>query len=270
VRAETSRVFRALAGEAVRDAIRRRIVAAIAVVSLLSLLVVDGCTTCATPTIVQDGVSVQLPEVAGWAGMVIFAVLGLWAMVLAGVLASDHLAEPLSDGSAVLVLARPVGRSTFALARLVGVLAIAFATAFVLLGGSTAMLHARNGVAIANAVWGALACAGGAVIVASLAMTASLFLPRVATLFSVLAVVGAIAGINALALFGTELNGVAWAIDRFGPPLGSALAAAVAGWIAPVAVPVDPIEVAIRIVAWAVASVALLMIAFRSRDIASD
>lgn len=270
MRPNYSRVFRALAGEALRDAIRRRIVAAIAVVSLLSLVVVDGCTACGAPIIVQDGIPVQLPEVAGWAGMVIFVMLGLWAMVLAGVLASDHLAEPLSDGSAVLVLARPVGRSTFALARLVGVVAIAFATGFVLLGGSTVMLHARNGVPIANALWGGLACAGGSVIVASLAMTASLFLPRVATLFSVLAMVGVIAGINALALFGTELSGVAWAIDRFGPPLGSAIVAAMAGWIAPVTVPADPFEIAIRTGAWAVAGVSLLVVAFRGRDIASD
>jgi hypothetical protein len=266
---ESSRVFRALAGEAVRDAIRRRIVAAIAVVSLLSLLAVDGCTACGGPTLVQDGVEVQLPEVAGWAGMVIFAVLGLWSMVLAGMLASDHLAEPLSDGSAVLVLARPVGRSTFALARLVGALAIAFATAFVLLGGSTAMLYARNGVAIGEALWGGLACAGGATIVASLAMTTSLFVPRVATLFLVLACVGGIAGVNAFALFGVELTGIAWVLDRFGPPLGSALIAAVSGWIAPAAVPVDPLEISIRTAAWAVAGVSLLVVAFRGRDIAN-
>jgi hypothetical protein len=270
VRPDPTRVFRALAGEAVRDAIRRRVVSAIAVVSLLSLVIVDGCTACGAPTIVQNGAAVQLPEVAGWTGMVIFAVLGLWAMVLAGVLASDHLAEPLSDGSAVLVLARPVGRSTFALARLVGVLAIAFATATVLLGGSTVMLHARNGVAVGGAVWGLLACAGGAVTVASLAMTASLYLPRVGTLFAVLAAVGVIAGINAIALFGTELGGIAFVIDRFGPPLGSALVAAVGGWIAPAEVPVDPFAIAIRTAAWAVAGVSLLVVAFRGRDIADD
>jgi hypothetical protein len=172
-------VFRALAGEAVHDAVRRRIVPAIAAVSLLSLVVVDSCTSCGTPSIVQNGVPVELPEIAGWTGMVIFAVLSLWVMVLAGVLASDHLRETLADGSASLVLARPVDRATFALSRLAGVLVIVFVTGAVLLGGSTALLHARHGVAIAGAAWGGLACALGAAVVASLSMTATLFLPRI-------------------------------------------------------------------------------------------
>jgi len=261
------RIFRALAGEAVHDAVRRRIVPAIAVVSLLSLVAVDSCTSCGTPSIVQNGVPVELPEIAGWTGMVIFAVLALWAMVLAGILASDHLAETLADGSASLVLARPVGRPTLALARLAGALAIAFVTGAVLLGGTTALLHARHGVTLAGAVWGGIACALGASVVASLAMTASLFLPRIATVLAVLAGVGAIAGINAIGLFGVELGGIAWGIDRFGPPLGSAVVAAVAPWIAPVEVPVDPVELAVRLVAWAVVGVSLLVVVFRRRDV---
>ena len=264
-----SRVFRALTGEAVHDAVRRRIVPVIAVVSLLSLVVVDGCTACGAPAIVQDGVPVEIPEIAGWTGMVIFAVLGLWAMVLAGILASDHLAETLADGSAALVLARPVGRPAFALARLVGVLGIAFVMGVVLLGGTTAMLHARSGVALANAFWAALACSLGATTVASLAMTASLFLPRVATVLAVLAGVGVIASVNAISLFGVELSGVSWVVDRFGPPLGSAMVAALASWIEPVQVPAEGFALAVRSLAWSVASVALLVVAFRRRDVPS-
>jgi hypothetical protein len=262
-------VFRALAGEAVHDAVRRRIVPAIAAVSLLSLVVVDSCTSCGTPSIVQNGVPVELPEIAGWTGMVIFAVLSLWVMVLAGVLASDHLRETLADGSASLVLARPVDRATFALSRLAGVLVIVFVTGAVLLGGSTALLHARHGVAIAGAAWGGLACALGAAVVAALSMTAALFLPRIATVMVVLVGVGVIAGVNAMGLFGVELGGIAWGIDRFGPPLGSAVVAALAPWIAPVAVPAEPVELAVRIAAWAVAAASLLVVVFRRRDIPS-
>lgn len=262
-----ARIFRALAGEAVADAVRRRIVPVIAVVSLLSLVVVDGCTSCA-PTVVRNGTEVALPEIAGWTGMVVFAVLGLWSIVLAGILASDHLAETLADGSAALVLARPVGRSAFALARLGGVLGIAFVMAAVLLGGTTAMLHARSGVAVVNALWGGLACALGVTSVAALAMTASLFLPRVATVLAVLAGVGVIASVNAISLFGVELGGIPWVVDRFGPPLGSAMVAALAPWIAPVTVPAAPFELAVRSVAWSVASVSLLVVAFRRCDVA--
>jgi len=264
-----SRVFWALTGEAVHDAVRRRIVPVIAAVSLLSLVVVDGCTACGAPQIVQDGVAVEMPEVAGWTGMVIFAVLGLWTMVLAGILASDHLAETLADGSASLVLARPIGRPSFALARLVGALAIVFVMGIVLLGGTAAMLQARSGVAPVNALWAAFACALGSTTVASLAMTASLFLPRIATVLAVLAGVGVIASINAIGLISGELGGFSWIVDRFGPPLGSAMVAALASWIEPVEVPASGFELAVRSLAWAVASVVLLVMVFRRRDVPS-
>jgi len=268
VRASASRVFRALLGEAIHDAIRRRIVPAIAVVSLMSLMMVDGCTSCAAaPTIVQNGVSVEIPEVAGWTGIVIFSVLALWTMVLAGVLASDHLAEVLGDGTAPLVLSRPVSRASFALARLGGVLVIALVTGMVLLGGTTALLVLRNGVTLGAAIWGGLACAFGATVTASLAMSASLYLPRIATVMVVLVGVGMIATVNAIGMFQVELGGVAWAIDRFGPPLGTSVATALAPWIAPAEISADPLEVSVRAAAWAVAGVALLVVSFRKQDI---
>ena len=138
-----SRVFRALSGEAVRDAIRRRIVAAIAVVSLLSLLVVDGCTACGTPTIVQNGVPVQLPEVAGWAGLVIFAVGMFVANVAARTIreggSSQAALLATAARTSILVLAAAMGlremgvgedivRLAFGL--LVGAVAVALAVAF--------------------------------------------------------------------------------------------------------------------------------------------
>ena len=64
--ASTGRIFRTLTSEAIRDAMRRRIVPVIAVVSLLSLMLVDGCTSCAEPTVMTDGVSMSMLDVAGW------------------------------------------------------------------------------------------------------------------------------------------------------------------------------------------------------------
>jgi hypothetical protein len=260
-------VFRALLGEAIHDAIRRRIVPAIAFVSLLSLMMVDGCTSCTAPTIVQNGVSVEVPEVAGWTGLVIFTVLALWTMVLAGILASDHLAEVLSDGTAPLVLSRPVSRASFALARLWGVLAIALVTGAVLLGGSTALLVLRNGVPVGPAILGGLACALGATVTASLAMAASLYLPRIATVMVVLVGIGAIATVNAVGMSGVELSGAVWAIDRFGPPLATSVAAAISAWVAPVELSFDVFDVSIRSAAWAIAAIALLVVSFRNQDI---
>jgi hypothetical protein len=258
--------FRALAAEALVDAGRRRIVPVIAVVSLLSLLAVNSCTSC-TPTFTVDGEVSDTAQIAGWSGMVMLAALSLWTVVLAGVLASDHLARTLSEGTAALVLARPVGRHAFALARLAGALGVAFATGAVLLGGAAALIHLRLEVGLGPAAWAALACAGGAVAVAALAMMASLFLPQTATVLLVLVSVGAITSVNLLAQFGAHPGTVAEALERFGPPLCTAVLIALAPWIEPVAVSGDPLAIAARLALWAAGSAVLLAIVFRRHEI---
>lgn len=259
--------FRVLATEALLDAVRRRIVPVIAAVSLLSLLAVDSCTSC-TPTFTVDGEISDTSQIAGWSGMVILAALSLWTLVLAGVLASDHLARTVADGTAALVLARPVGRSAFALARLAGALGVAFATGAVLLGGTAALIHLRLDVGLGAAAWAALACAGGAFAVGTLAMTASLFLPQTATVLLVLVSVGSITFVNLLSQFGAHPGGLAGALDRFGPPLCTAIVVALAPWIEPVSVSGEPLAIAARLVLWAAGSAALLVVVFRRREIA--
>jgi hypothetical protein len=260
-------IFGALLGEAVLDAVRRRIIPAIAAVALLSLMMVDSCTSCASPTLVANGAQIEGPDVSGWTGMVIYTVLALWTMVLAGVLASDHLTEVLADGTAPLVLSRPVSRENFALARLGGVLVIALVTGLVLLGGTTALLVLRNGVALAPALLGGAVCALGATTVAALSMTASLFLPRIATIMLLLVGVGVVAGVNAVGLFEVEFGGLAYAIDRFGPPLASSVVVVLARWIDPVTVQANAAELVLRIAVWAIASVGLLVGVFRRQDV---
>jgi ABC-type Na+ efflux pump permease subunit len=265
-------IFAVLVAEAFRDAMRRRIVPVIVVMSLLSLLAVDSCTSCAATTqIVQQGE--QLPAtgvgVSGWAGMVIFTLLALWMILLAGMLASDHLAETISDGSANLVLARPVRRGEFAFARLMGVLGIAYATGAVVLTTSAYLLHLRHGVSLGAAAWAGLAAAVGAQIVGAIAMALSLKLTRVATVLSVLAFVGAITFVNCLTLFGAELEGVAHVLQHFTPPLATAVVVALGPWLAPNAPDVDPVIVCLKLAFWMVASMALLLAVFRKVEIRS-
>jgi hypothetical protein len=266
MRASATTIFRALLGEAVHDAIRRRIIPAIAAVALLSLMMVDSCTSCA-PSLVSNGVPVDGPDISGWSGMVIYTVLALWTMVLAGVLASDHLAEVLADGTAPLVLSRPVSREVFALARLGGVLVIALVAGAILLGGTTALLVLRNGVALGPALIGGLVSVLGATTVAALSMLASLFLPRIATVMLLLVAVGIVAGVNTAGLSGADFGGFAWAIDRFGPPLASSVVAVLAPWVDPVPVHANAFDLVLRIGVWAVGAVALLVVVFRRQDI---
>ncbi|MDX1649862.1 MAG: hypothetical protein R3263_08400, partial [Myxococcota bacterium] len=128
------RAFARLSIEAVGDAVRRRIAAVVAAASLVSLLAIDTCTACATGTVVVDGEVREIAALAGATGVATVVVLSLWIVALAAFLASDHLAQTLADGSALLVLARPVGRAPFALARLAGALGVALGAGAVLLG----------------------------------------------------------------------------------------------------------------------------------------
>jgi ABC-type Na+ efflux pump permease subunit len=268
VRPAATRIFSELAGEAFRDAMRRRIVPIIAVFALLSLLAVDSCTSCSgSGNIVRNGTSVATDDISGWASMLIFTVLSLWMMVLAGLLASDHLAETVFDGSANLILARPVRRSEFALARLAGALGIAYVTGAVVLGATAYLLHLRNGVPLGAALWAGLACAAGALVVAALAMALSLFLTRIATALSALFFVGAITFVNVFTLFGASLGEFGQIVQHFTPPLCTAVVVALKPWIAPVAPAVDPTIMALKLVSWAVASTMILLACFQRREL---
>lgn len=268
MRPATTRVFAVLAGEAFRDAMRRRIVPIIAVFALLSLLVVDSCTSCVgSSQVVQNGVSVAPGEISGWSGMLIFTMLALWVIVLAGLLASDHLAETVFDGSANLVLARPVRRGEFALARLAGALGISYLTGAVVLTASAYLLHLRNGVSLGAAVWAGLACAAGALVVAALAMALSLRLTRVATAISVLIFVGAITFANVFTLFGASLGRVGHIVQYFTPPLCTSIVVALKPWIAPIAPTVDPMIMALKLAFWVIASLLILLAAFRRQEL---
>jgi hypothetical protein len=260
------RAFRCLAREAVADATRRRIVGVIAGMAILSLFFVDSCTSC-SPTVVQNGRQVQLSQVAGYGGLALGVVLGLWTIVLAGVLAADHLAEPLADGSAQLVLARPVSRTVFGLARLAGALVLALATGAVLLGGTAVLLQARQGLALGPAVVAWLACALGSTTVAALAMTASLALPRTATALLVVGGVWGLAGLELAAQLGAKLEGVPGLLVHAGPPLAASLASAFGPWIAPTATQGEPLALAARSLAWALASTGALVVALRRADL---
>lgn len=260
--------FPALTLEALRDGTRRRIVPVIVAISLLSLLALDSCTACAGNLQVEAQGAV-VTGVSGWTALIIFVVLGLWVQILAGVLAADHLAECVDDGSAVLVLARPVRRDVFAWARLAGALAVALGSGALLLGMAIVLLHARQGVEVAPALTAMFACAMGGVVVASLSMAASLHLPRVATALAAVTSVGAIAAVNLTAQLGLELHGIPLWLDRYGPPLATAMIQALGTWVEPAELQGDPLADAVRLLIWAVLAQGLLLASFRRIELTS-
>jgi hypothetical protein len=261
------RSFWLLAREALGDAFRRRIVGGVAVAALLSIAMLESCTGC-SPSINVNGEVRELVEVRGAFGFTTFLVLGLWGIALAGVLASDHLRSALDDGSAVLSLARPVPRESFALARLAGVMGVTGGAGALVFGAAAFLLATRTGLSLTPLLAGAGASLLGALTVAALAMAASLALPRVATVLLVLGGVGVVALANGIAPF-AEGSGWLGVIDRYGPPLGSSLALALAPWLEGVSLPGDAVRVAARLVAWAIGATLALVFVFRRAELDS-
>jgi len=254
--------FAWLAREALADALRRRIAAAVVVAALVSVAMLESCTGC-TPSITTNGEVHELSELAGPAGLGTFVVIGLWLIALAGVLAADHLRSTLEDGSALLSLARPISRESFALARLAGVLGLAWGAGLVVLGAAAGLLAVRSGLPLLPALLAGLACALGCVAVSALAMTASLALPRAATLLFVLFGVWLTGFANGVGAFGVA-GGWLGTLDRVGPPLASSMALALAPWLGPeVGIAGDPVRVFARLAVWAIAAVLALAYAFR-------
>ncbi len=260
----------ALTVEAILDAIRRKLALAVAASCVLSVMVLDSCTAAMATNMEVNGEAVDLSSlVAGSAGAATLVVLTLWLVALAGVLAADQLRQTLEDGSATLALARPVSRFSFGLARLGGVLVIAWGAAVVLMGAASFLLASRHGVDLAPAGAATAACLLGALAMAAWAMTASLYLPRVATVLLVFAVVGAMALSNAIGA-ATELGGVYGALNDWGPPFASTAIVSLVSWLPEAAqegLRVDGTTAWLRLVAWTAAGLVTLFVSIRRIEI---
>jgi ABC-type transport system involved in multi-copper enzyme maturation permease subunit len=257
--------FRLLSSEAIRDAFRRRTVAVVAVVCLLTLLMMESCSGCQAQ-IQLEGEAAKALDILSWAGVTAWCVLALWVITLAGLLSADQLSQAIDDGSAQLVLARPVSRDTFALSRLAGALAVALAAGLVLLGGATFFVGVRNALPLAPALVAFGACALSCVSIGAIAMTVSLHLPRMATVMLIFLAIASISSVNLFSVAGGGVDGFYGVVDRFGPPLASSVLLALAPWAGQPLDHVDAVSVIIRLIVWALGGIGLLVWSFRSRE----
>jgi len=253
-----------LTREAVNDAVRRRVVWVIGGVCFISLALVNSCTSCTT-SIQTSGQGVNAVEIAGWSAIVTLCLLALWTMVLAGLLASDQLAQSMVDGSALLVLSRPVSRDTFVLSRLGGSLAVAFGAGLILLGGAAFFVTTRGDLPLAPALLAILACALSCIAMAALAMSISLYLPRVASFMVIVVVIGVVGMVNLYAMSTGNVGGFYASIHHYGPPLASSIVIALAPW-ANYTPDVNTAGVVLRLFLWAAACVGMLLVNFRHQE----
>lgn len=260
--------FRALAIEAVRDTMRRRVGVFALLAALLTLLTVQRCSGVEHASFWWNGMPVEPDTLARVLGPFLFGLTALFLLAIVAFVSSDALAAPLSDGSALLWLARPIGRGTYAVARLAGALGLSAGLGAAVLATTALLLHLRHGLALAPGLVGVGAFLLSAVVVGGLAMVLSLHLPRVVTLFGLLFWIQVVVGLNLLHLLGARLAGSGNWLERVGPPLGTALLYAVSPWTAVTLPWSGLLSVALRLALWAIASVLLLVAAFRRLELA--
>ena len=256
-----------LTWEAILDAVRRRIVTAVAILSVLSLMVVDSCSGCATGSVTVNDQARELVDVAGYSATMMFTSLGLWIITLAGVLGADHLTQTLEDGSAPLGLARPVSRGVFAFSRLFGCLAIVAIAGTLLLGVTSFLFTARAGLPWPPAAAAAVACGLGSIAMAALGMTLSLYMPRAATWLAVVGIVLLMALAGGFSAIPVDQEGWLHALALVGPPLASSMVAGLGPWMDPIELPWTTIELLPRLLAWDAIALAALFFSFRRREI---
>lgn len=267
------RAFAILAAEAFRDGLRRRLALVVAVALVLGLASAESCSQVGLGDLSFNEQPIDRHMLAGFVAPLLFVFQALTVLAIAGLVAADHLARPLAEGNAVLWLARPVSRGAWAGARLAGALAIALAAGALLLGGTGALLVIRQGVSVGPIVAASAATALGALVVASLAMAASLVLGRAAIVLLVMVGLALVVAANAYWMLvglvhgGVEASGLLALVDRFGPPLFTAIAAGVAAWNPHVEMDGLYRSALARLAVWAVIGVTLLLALFRRREI---
>jgi ABC-type transport system involved in multi-copper enzyme maturation permease subunit len=255
-----------LAREGLRDAARRRVVPAVAGLCLLTMAMVNSCTQC-SPVVQTAGGQLESLALFGWAGVVTIGLLALWCAVLAGLVAADHLSSTLEDGSALLVLSRPVSRRAFALARLAGSLTISFAAALFLLGGAGLLLAMRGDLPLLPPLLAIGVTVANCVAVAALAMLSSLYLPRLATFLFVIGGVSAVALANLMSASGIALGMLFGVLDEIGPPILSGIVLALSGWSGQPPDGAEALNVAVRMAIWMGGSVSSLLFLFDHREL---
>jgi ABC-type transport system involved in multi-copper enzyme maturation permease subunit len=264
--------LRILGIESLRDAARRRVVPAVLVLCFLTLFMLNSCTSCSANMQVESNIAGGL-EILGWGGIAAFTSLALWMVALSGLLAADHLSSALDDGTAQLVLARPVSRATFVLSRLFGSVAVSLIAGLIMQGGATFFFATRAALPIGPALISMLATAISCICFSAVAMFSSLYMNRLVTVLILLVLLVVMSILSLMALSGVELEGIYGAMERMGPTFTTTITASLLPWAQRELVTSETALIWARLLGWTIGAVAVLLTAFGRRemtDLGSD
>ncbi len=98
-------------------------------------------------------------------------------------------------------------------------------------------------------------------------MATSLALARIPTMLLVFSGIAGLALSNAVGLIREDLAGWLGLLDRWGPPLASAMVAPLQSWVPDVPIAADPGELLLRLLLWSAVGVTALWLGFRRLEI---
>ena len=132
----------AIAKVGLRECVRHRGIYVIVLMALIFIFLGKGCNA---GTVKGGGIFFDQTSLQRMAMSVAFHGIGFWSMMLCGLVAAGVLTKELEDGTAVMVLCRPVGRASFVAGKLLSVLIISLITLFVLAGVYCVLLYMDTG-----------------------------------------------------------------------------------------------------------------------------
>jgi Cu-processing system permease protein len=186
-----------IVGVTLRECLRRRVLAVVAVLTLAFLGLYAVAThlafaTVGTARVRQAGVLVDAHALAGATllGLAMFATLFLGA-VLAVFLTFNVIRGDAEQGLLQPVVVRPIGRTVFVAARYGAACGICAAYVAFVYGAAVLITGLDGGWWPDSIVWPGLALAGGVCIVAAIALFGSVYMSTIANGIAVLMVYGA-------------------------------------------------------------------------------
>ena len=135
------------------------------------------------------------------------------------------------------------------------------------LAAASYLIAARVGLPISPVLGTALACALGALTLGAFSMCLSLYLPRLPTMMLSFAAVGVITFANLLGVTHYDSGGWLAAINHYGPPLATSLAAPLQSWLPPEYVKLETNSLLLRMLLWSAIALFQLRLEFRRMEI---
>ena len=158
-----------------KECLRYRVVYFILAMALMYLYLGKGCNP---GTIRGEGILFDKESLQHMATAVAFHGIVFWSMMLCGLMAANVLSREIDEGTAVMTLCRPVGRTVFTAGKILSVLMIACLNMFLLGGVFLILLYSESGMfdgrIFISFIFGSL----NLVLFALMCMFFSMFLPR--------------------------------------------------------------------------------------------